>query len=476
MYRTRAAFLHFFRDREIILRSDGRISYFIFRRRMQFALLGVCVLLAGWVSSVSIGYFKQSLLIESKNQAIWRSQNSYRELLDQVSDYQLSIVSITRNLKNTQSYLRRLFDQNDGLKVTLYSTEAELKLTQTERDRIADGRRALSNQFDLVGKEVRRMTSKNNALESHINNLRGHLEIVQAQKAEIAAERRAMGDRLWKLSNDLQGSIMRSEHLEATISLLRSDLRNLMISNVSVTAENDVLRNQAVSLESSRYNQAERHRARVEAISNRALKNINALEAVLSHTGLKLQNIVPLPKGTIMGQGGPFIPYHPDMRQSAETTSQEEELGMRIDRWEQLRDVVATMPLMGPIDGGYVSSRFGRRKDPISKGWALHNGLDIGGVYKTKVYSTAPGTVVFAGRRAYYGRVIDVEHKNGLLTRYAHLYKINVKRGQKVGLGEKIGLLGSSGRSTGPHVHYEIRHLDKALNPWKFLRATKNVQ
>jgi murein DD-endopeptidase MepM/ murein hydrolase activator NlpD len=474
--RARAALLHFLRDREIILRSDGQIRYFTFSGKMQFSLLSIWILLAGWVGFASIGYLKQSSLMESKNQAIWRSQNSYRELLDQVSDYQLSIASITRDLKETQLHLHRLFDQNDSLKVTLHSTESELKLTQTERDRIADGRRAMSNQFKLVGKEVRRMTSKNNALESHIGNLRGHLEHVQAQKAEIAAERRAMGDRLWKLSNDLQGSIMHSEQLETTISSLRSDLRNAMISKGSIAAENDALHVQAASLEFSRNEQAEQHRGQLEAISARTLKNINALEAVLSHTGLNLQKIAPLPKGTIMGQGGPFIPYHPDMRQPAETASQEQELDMRIDRWEQLRDVVANMPLTAPIEGGYVSSRFGRRKDPITKAWAMHNGLDLGGVYKTPVYSTAPGTVVFAGRRAYYGKVIDVKHENGLKTRYAHLYRIKVKRGKKVGLGEEIGLLGSSGRSTGPHVHYEIRHLGKALNPRKFLRATKNVQ
>ena len=474
--RARAVLLHFFRDREIILRSDGQIRYFTVSRKMQFSLLGVWILLAGWVGFASIGYFKQSSLIEAKNQAVWRSQDSYRELLDQVSDYQLSIVNITGDLSETQLHLRQLSDQNDSLKVTLYSTETKLKLTQAERDRIADGRRAMSNQFELVGKEVRRMTSKNNALESHIGNLRGHLENVQAQKAEIAAERLAMGDRLWKLSNDLQGSKTRSEQLETTISSLRSDLRNAMIRRGSIVAENDALRSQAASLEFSRDEQAEQHRMQLEAISARALKNINTLEAVLSHTGLNLQKIAPLPEGMIMGQGGPFIPYHPDMHQPAETTSQEQELDMRIDRWEQLRDVVATIPLMAPIEGGYVSSRFGRRKDPITKGWAMHNGLDLGGVHKTSVRSTAPGTVVFAGRRAYYGRVIDVQHENGLKTRYAHLYRINVKRGKKVGLGEEIGLLGSSGRSTGPHVHYEIRHLGKALNPRKFLRATKNVQ
>ena len=177
-----------------------------------------------------------------------------------------------------------------------------------------------------------------------------------------------------------------------------------------------------------------------------------------------------------MGQGGPFVPYHPDMRPTEDADTLEEEIEVNISRWAQLRDLVSTLPLIAPIEKGFTSSRFGRRKDPITKRWAMHKGLDLGGRYKTPVRSTAPGTVVFAARRAYYGRTIDVQHENGLMTRYAHLYRIKVKRGQKVGLGETIGLLGSSGRSTGPHVHYEIRHLGKALNPRKFLRATKNVQ
>ncbi|MDG2285647.1 MAG: peptidoglycan DD-metalloendopeptidase family protein [Alphaproteobacteria bacterium] len=474
--RLGARVAYFFRDREIILRSDGQIRYFTFSRHLQIGLVCTWCLLTGWVGFATGGYLNQLSLIDAKNQAIWRSQASYRELLDQVSDYQLSIVSITRDLKETQSNLRRLFDQNETLKHTLYSTETELKLTQVERDRITTGRHALRDQFELLGKEVRRMTSKNNALESHIGNLRGHLESVQAEKAEIAAERRAMGDRLWRLSNDLQGTIMRSEQLETTIQSLRSDLRNAMISKGSIGAENDSLRARVVSLETSLDEEAAQHREQLEAISERALKNIHALEAVLIHTGLNLKNIAPLPKGTIMGQGGPFVPYHPDMRPTEDVESLEQDLETNIDRWGQLRDVVATMPLIAPIEGGYVSSRFGRRKDPISKRWAMHKGLDLGGRYKTPVRATAPGTVIFAGRRAYYGRTIDVQHENGLMTRYAHLYRIKVKRGQKVNLADEIGLLGSSGRSTGPHVHYEIRHLGKALDPRKFLRATKNVQ
>ncbi|MBM84664.1 MAG: hypothetical protein CMM47_01405 [Rhodospirillaceae bacterium] len=475
--RTTSAFSRLFRDRELILRSGGRVHYFACTRRFQHGLLASLVVFLTWVGFASVGYFKQTALINEKNQAIWRAQDSYRELLDQVSDYQLSIVSITRDLKETQSHLHNLFDQNESLKNTLYSTEAALKLSQVERDRINKGRRALNDQFDLLGKEVRRMTGKNNALQNHIGNLRDHLENARAEKAELAAERKQMGDRLWELNNDLQGSIMHGENLEATIHSLRSDLRTAMIEKGLVVDKNDTLRKRLASLETTLADQVDSHSAQLRKISERALRNIHVLESVLRNTGLDLERIAPLPEGTIMGKGGPFIPYHPDMRHmQGDDNAAEVDLSMHLDRWERLRDVVAGLPFIAPIKGGYITSRYGRRKDPFTKRWAMHKGLDLGGQYKTPVRATASGKVVFAGRRPYYGRTIDIQHANGIMTRYAHLYKITIKRGEAVERGDEIGLLGSSGRSTGPHVHYEIRHMGKAYNPRKFLRAVNNVQ
>ena len=239
------------------------------------------------------------------------------------------------------------------------------------------------------------------------------------------------------------------------------------------SAENDTLRARAVNLEVSLEEEVVQHRTQLEEISGRALNNIQALEAVLRRTGLDLEEIAPMPRGTIMGQGGPFIPYHPDMRPTADIDSLDADLEIRIDRWEKLRDVVAAVPLVAPIDKPRLTSRFGRRKDPFKRRWAMHKGVDLAGPYKSSVTATAPGTVVFAGRRSNYGRVVDVQHAHGLMTRYAHLYRVKVKRGQKAGLAERIGLLGNSGRSSGPHVHYEIRHMGKALNPRKFLRAIR---
>ena len=105
----------------------------------------------------------------------------------------------------------------------------------------------------------------------------------------------------------------------------------------------------------------------------------------------------------------------------------------------------------------------------------MHFGMDLGGVSRTRVYAPAPGTVTYARRKGKYGKLVVIEHGNGFKTRYGHLYKILVKRGQKVDYRTKIGLMGSTGRSTGPHLHYEIIHKGRALNPWRFIKAGRYV-
>ena len=105
----------------------------------------------------------------------------------------------------------------------------------------------------------------------------------------------------------------------------------------------------------------------------------------------------------------------------------------------------------------------------------MHYGVDLAGWTGATIYSTAPGKVVFASRKGRYGKLVEIDHGFGLRTRYAHLRKILVKTGQQLVHRQKIGLLGSTGRSTGPHVHYEVRFEGKPLNPRKFIMAGRYV-
>lgn len=465
-----------FRRREIILRSDGKVRYFAISPWMSISGLSVAVFSLIWMAYSSFDYINLSSQIASKNQAIWSAQNSYRQLLDQVAEYSKSIDGITKELNETQTQLLGHFYKGiNSVKVANVDKATQqtkgAPIRKWEQDKII-----LGKQFEVIGQELRRMTGKNNALESHISNLRGNLETIEAEKAEMVAERAAMGDQLWNLNNRLESARIKEEELSKNIRLQGVTLRNLMVEKGQLEGINNDLRSQVARLEASLEEEQLQHKTQLKIISKRALKNIHRLEKVLNRTGLDAEKLAPLPKNMIMGIGGPFIPYHPDMRDMNEREILESGLDVNLDRFEKLRDVVIKLPLASPIKRGYVSSHYGRRKDPFNGRWAMHRGVDFVAKYKSNVYATAPGKVIAVGRQGKYGRTIDIRHEFGLVTRYAHLHRYRVKVGQKVALGQVIGLLGNSGRSTGPHVHYEIRRHKKFMNPRKFLRATRNVQ
>ena len=141
---------------------------------------------------------------------------------------------------------------------------------------------------------------------------------------------------------------------------------------------------------------------------------------------------------------------------------------------EQVAKLMKTLPLTAPLDKYTFESPFGVRHDPFNGRAAMHTGVDLSGPYKTPVMSTAPGTVVFAGYSTGYGKLVEIDHGNGIHTKYGHLNRILVNVGQKIGKHNPIGLLGSTGRSTGPHVHYEVVVNGTPQDPEKFLEAGKS--
>ena len=126
-----------------------------------------------------------------------------------------------------------------------------------------------------------------------------------------------------------------------------------------------------------------------------------------------------------------------------------------------------------PVTKGYLSSTFGVRKDPFTGRLRRHRGIDLAGKRGSDIMSIASGEVIFSGRKGGYGRIVEIKHANGLVSRYAHLEASLVQEGQVVAIGEKIAKLGSSGRSTGPHLHLEILENNKNIDPLVFLRSNK---
>ena len=183
------------------------------------------------------------------------------------------------------------------------------------------------------------------------------------------------------------------------------------------------------------------------------------------------------------GQGGPVVPLGPDLTvpefqrmlddMSRLVDDRSEKLGVLDSFFMDDRLARKTVPTTMPISGGYYSSNYGYRLDPITGHSEFHTGVDIVAGIGTKVMAAAGGVVSFSGTMPEYGNVVDVDHDNGLTSRYAHLSKRIAKVGDVVMKGQLLGLVGNTGRTTGPHLHFEVREKGIALNPNKFLAIGK---
>ena len=152
-----------------------------------------------------------------------------------------------------------------------------------------------------------------------------------------------------------------------------------------------------------------------------------------------------------------------------------ERLGLSLARMNALVQGLEGVPQVLPASLATISSGFGYRHDPFTGGAAMHSGLDLRGPIGAPIHAAAKGTVSFVGQKSGYGNVVEVSHGNGLVTRYAHMSRFATRPGQGVAAGAVIGAIGNTGRSTGPHLHFEVRHYDRALNPRLFLERAPDV-
>jgi murein DD-endopeptidase MepM/ murein hydrolase activator NlpD len=183
----------------------------------------------------------------------------------------------------------------------------------------------------------------------------------------------------------------------------------------------------------------------------------------------------PSRRGALSGQGGPFIPLPKDMADTGNLQAMTAALNLHLQRLDDIHSALRSIPLNPPVDSYTLMSGFGPRIDPFNGQTGMHYGLDMSAPIKTPIMATAPGIVVFAGWKSKYGRLVEIDHGHGIHTRYAHLHKFMVRRGQRVQFREVIALLGTTGRSTGPHVHYEVLVNGEPRDPARFLKAGKDV-
>ena len=216
--------------------------------------------------------------------------------------------------------------------------------------------------------------------------------------------------------------------------------------------------------------------ARQEALSARLLAAVNEraanAEAAVAKLGLDPRGIV---RNAAIGQGGPFIPYRGQMGKAKALGPSFAALEGALFRMEVLERTLVAVPSGHPADVMMQSSGFGYRSDPFTGAGAMHSGIDFRGPVGTPILAAAPGRVAFVGVKSGYGNVIEVDHGQGIMTRYAHLSAFTTRIGATVAAGEQIGKMGSTGRSTGSHLHFEVRLNGVAVNPRRFLEAKADV-
>jgi murein DD-endopeptidase MepM/ murein hydrolase activator NlpD len=212
----------------------------------------------------------------------------------------------------------------------------------------------------------------------------------------------------------------------------------------------------------------------LQRLREEARTQVAAMEQVIARTGLDVEDLLEHLGSQRQGAGGPFIAVSPSAHDAGKQRI-DPALNSSLVRWDLLRDVIRSLPLGEPVAASKITSRFGNRSDPFNKRWAVHEGIDFGAPMKTPIVATASGVVGFAGWKGSYGRLVEIGHGPRVVTRYAHLAKILVKEGDSVQTGDRIGLLGSSGRSSGPHLHYEVLFDDAPRDPMMFIQAGREA-
>ena len=213
-----------------------------------------------------------------------------------------------------------------------------------------------------------------------------------------------------------------------------------------------------------------------QAYSQRKLETTSVL---LSRLGIRPPVTVNLAKGdaAAMGMGGPFLSVPKRTQREYEIADGIETVHATLEQETKVRQAVADLPLVKPmtqITG--ISSSYGYRKDPLRLSLAFHGGIDFKGIYAEPVLATSNGQVTWAGPHGPYGNLVEIFHDNGVSTRYGHLKSVNVSLGQKISRGDLVGWMGSTGRSTGPHLHYETRVNGRVIDPQDFWRTQHDLQ
>jgi len=459
-----------FPERQILVRTAGRISYMTLTRRAQIAAATGALLSVAALGCLVAGYVHFGHVITAKQAAVARAELSNRELRRQLADLQSQLATASTEIDGTQYRLDVIGSEYGTLQGSLSDTEQALK-------GIADARSQLMAERDDLLSQVQAAQDDASSKADYAAQLADSLEKNKTELSQTEAQRRTASSRIQQLEKDVQSSNERAaefkaafDNTQAKLQQISSERERIMAERERLAAERDALKQKLQSVEARLSKADTKPVDAVASLPAQARTKIDGvvgnIESMVAATGLNVENFIARLGGPAKGEGGPYIALGAANQISAEDQAARE---------ETLRKLLKTLPLAAPLAQYQLESPFGPRIDPINHRQGFHPGLDLVSGFRSPVYSTAPGTVTFAGPRDTYGKFVEIDHGNGIVTHYAHLHRITVARGQKVGAHQEVGELGSTGRSTGPHLHYEVVVDGEPLDPEKFLEVGKSV-
>ena len=264
-----------------------------------------------------------------------------------------------------------------------------------------------------------------------------------------------------------------SDWIKPSVLEEKTNLNEISLQRDIAVSERDEMRRKLVELQKMVEDMREAEMEVLDKVSQIAEKEMNTIKSAIStiNAPLKRRGLYFNILGNKNGSGGPYIPANNHFLQEKKVNDKVSRLYKTVDDVAYYRQVFKHIPLGKPVWSIWVSSPYGARSDPFKRGKAYHKGVDLAGRTGNKVKVMAKGKVVRSEYNSGYGNYVEVDHGNGFMTKYAHLSKSYVKKGQQLNIGDAIGEMGSTGRSTGPHLHYEILYQGKDVDPMPFIKT-----
>ncbi|HZS82681.1 MAG TPA: M23 family metallopeptidase [Stellaceae bacterium] len=460
-------------ERHIAIRSKGRIRYLTLTRSWQVA--GLCILLVGAsaMARLTVGYIASDRKAAHRAAEVAQAEMSNDQLRELVGRLQDQLAVALHDAGRMRARLATVMSQNAAIRNDLYAMEARLRSAE-------EARAGLLAERDSARERLAAAEAAIAAKSAQIARMSHSLDGTKSDLKQTEQQRAGLTSRIHELAAELQAASAQAAQSKAAAEAAERKLRQMTAEHEKLLGERGGLAGKLAALEPPRL-EAEKPEKLALAepaladqrgaagagatgfgyLENETRRGWGELMRVLASAGVDLDKLAARYGAVPPGQGGPFVALGA-IKQGAGLS-------------EGMRKMLRALPLSAPLAQYQLESRFGPRVDPFNHRQSMHTGLDFAAPFKSPVYNTAPGVVVFAGVKHEYGKVVEIDHGSGIVTRYAHLHRITVALGQRLTAREQIGLLGSTGRSTGPHVHYEVLVNGTPQDPEKFLDAGKRI-